>query len=361
VQRSERLMKLLEFLHTTSLGWRPRRLPRPAARPRGRSSETWTPWAPLAFRCTSSEGIASLAPTLLPAVTLTVDQALALRWRGDRGAAGRTGDRARPLGRRPEAGTGHGGPAPRGPGPATTGASGPRRRGGGQHRRTDQGHCGAAHGGGKWSRGWSRGESPRYGARARRQRRRSNAAIEGGFSLGAPGIVIEGHARLGSLYARTGSWPGAARQFELLSEAIEANRAKLRRDEWKLTYQSSVVPFFDDYVDLLMERGRTEAALEAAESCRGRVLAEKLAGGVGSGRPLTAAALRTRAGASGDVRSPTGWAPAVFSLGADARADNGVHSSAGERDPAAGGSVHKRAGQPGGPDRDAEPRRAAAV
>ncbi|MEN6534238.1 MAG: tetratricopeptide repeat protein, partial [Bryobacteraceae bacterium] len=109
-----------------------------------------------------------------------------------------------------------------------------------------------------------------------------------------PRIKIEGQARLGRLYIRKGRWDLAARQLRDVSRTIESTRSKLRRDEWKLTFQSSVVPFYQDYVHSLMERNDPEHALEAAEACRARVLAEKLELD-GDARTATAAVLREKA------------------------------------------------------------------
>jgi CHAT domain-containing protein/Tfp pilus assembly protein PilF len=93
---------------------------------------------------------------------------------------------------------------------------------------------------------------------------------------GVPTTLLEAHARLGSLFARAGQWDKAERQFQTLGAVIEQTRSRLGRVDWKLTFQSSLVPFYDDYVELLVERGREAKALEAAESCRAQVLAEKL-------------------------------------------------------------------------------------
>jgi CHAT domain-containing protein/Tfp pilus assembly protein PilF len=97
-------------------------------------------------------------------------------------------------------------------------------------------------------------------------------------SADAANPLVEANARLGSLYVRTGQWRMAQTQLKSLSAAIDKSRARLSSDDWKLTFQSSVIPFYEDYVDLLMNQGRAEMALEVAESCRARVLAEKLGG-----------------------------------------------------------------------------------
>lgn len=100
--------------------------------------------------------------------------------------------------------------------------------------------------------------------------------IDQARALAVPRALIEGHARLGSLYAKSGDWRKAEEHYRALADTIEKGRSALKRSEWKLAYQSSIIPFYADYIDLLMDRGREAQALEAAESCRARVLAEKL-------------------------------------------------------------------------------------
>jgi CHAT domain-containing protein len=107
-------------------------------------------------------------------------------------------------------------------------------------------------------------------------------------------VLLEAQARLGSQYVRAGRWDQAGRLLRDLSATIESTRSKLRRDEWKLTFQSSIVPFYDDYVGLLMEKGETARALGVAESGRARVLAEKL-DLADKPQTVSAAALRNKA------------------------------------------------------------------
>jgi len=100
--------------------------------------------------------------------------------------------------------------------------------------------------------------------------------IEGAAKLGMTAVLLQARAKLGSLYLHLGDSRKAEAQFQAIVSEGESSRSRLRRDQWKLTFQSSVIPFYEDYVDFLMDHGRVAQALEVAESCRARVLKEKL-------------------------------------------------------------------------------------
>ncbi len=86
----------------------------------------------------------------------------------------------------------------------------------------------------------------------------------------------EAQGGLGALLAENSRWAEADQEFRRALATIEETRSRLARDEWKLSFHSSSMRFYHDYVDFLMSRGRGEQALEVAESCRARVLAQKL-------------------------------------------------------------------------------------
>ncbi len=113
--------------------------------------------------------------------------------------------------------------------------------------------------------------------------------------LGMTAALLQARAKLGSLYLQLGDYPQAEAQFQGIVSESESSRAKLRRDEWKVTYQSSVIPFYQDYVEFLMSRGRAAQALEVVESCRARLLSEKLGLGRTAIRRTTAADFRAKA------------------------------------------------------------------
>ncbi len=105
---------------------------------------------------------------------------------------------------------------------------------------------------------------------------RYTQTIESATKLGMTADLLQARSKLGSLHLHLGGFSKAEVQFQAIASESESSRSKLGRDEWKLTFQSSVIPFYNDYVDFLIERGRVAQALEVAEWCRARLLAEKL-------------------------------------------------------------------------------------
>ncbi|MGO9094976.1 MAG: CHAT domain-containing protein [Bryobacteraceae bacterium] len=110
------------------------------------------------------------------------------------------------------------------------------------------------------------------------------AAAERGFretatTVSDPGdrhAVWEARAALGNLHARAGRWSAADADYQAALAAFERGREELARDESKLSFHSSSKRFYRDYVGFLMDRGRSERALEVVESSRARMLAQKL-------------------------------------------------------------------------------------
>lgn len=93
--------------------------------------------------------------------------------------------------------------------------------------------------------------------------------------LDVPQALLEGRARLGSLHAQTGAYHLLGKEFAQLGTDTARLRGRLSRLEWKFTFQASIIPFYEDYVDLLVRRGEIARAWEVIESCRARVLAER--------------------------------------------------------------------------------------
>ncbi|HYM11093.1 MAG TPA: CHAT domain-containing protein [Bryobacterales bacterium] len=119
--------------------------------------------------------------------------------------------------------------------------------------------------------------------------------IDSAAKLGMTAALFRARSKLGSLHLYLGDSRKAELQFQAIASESESSRSKLGRDEWKLTFQSSVIPFYQDYVDFLMGSGRVAQALEVAESCRARLLAEKLGLERKSVRSATAAEFRSKA------------------------------------------------------------------
>jgi len=125
--------------------------------------------------------------------------------------------------------------------------------------------------------------------------------IESATNNGMTAAILQARAKLGSLYLQQGNARDAEAQFQAIAAEGESNRSRLGRDEWKLTFQSSVIPFYRDYIEFLIENGRAAEALEVAESCRARLLAEKLGLERKAIRRIRAADLVAKARASNTV------------------------------------------------------------
>lgn len=67
----------------------------------------------------------------------------------------------------------------------------------------------------------------------------------------------------------------AARFFEAALATVERTRAGLLKPDYRVAFLSQLIGFYQAYVDLLVEQGQSDRALEVADSSRGRVLAEQ--------------------------------------------------------------------------------------
>jgi CHAT domain-containing protein len=67
----------------------------------------------------------------------------------------------------------------------------------------------------------------------------------------------------------------ASRHFEAALDIIEKTRSDLLKTDYKLTFLTRLIRFYQEYVDALVDQGRFDRALEVSESSRGRVLAER--------------------------------------------------------------------------------------
>jgi CHAT domain-containing protein/Tfp pilus assembly protein PilF len=90
-----------------------------------------------------------------------------------------------------------------------------------------------------------------------------------------PGPSLEAQGGLAALYARAGDAPRADEQFRSAINVIESRQADLTKDDYKLSYLSSLIRFYRSYVDFLVQRGAVDRALEVVESSRSRILTER--------------------------------------------------------------------------------------
>jgi len=94
----------------------------------------------------------------------------------------------------------------------------------------------------------------------------------------------EAQAHLARIYAEEGAEEKADREFRRALENIEHVRASVRAEELRVSFLSSVVSLYDDYIGFLVDRRRERDALRVADLSRARTLAD----GLGKGANLTA-------------------------------------------------------------------------
>src|SRR5258708_4943816 len=90
-------------------------------------------------------------------------------------------------------------------------------------------------------------------------------------------LVWEAQARLAKTSDQWGKLVQAEKEYREAIGTVEAARRSLNRDEFRLTFLSSAIEFYDDYVDFLVTHGRSNDALNVAELSRARTLTEGLA------------------------------------------------------------------------------------
>ena len=116
-----------------------------------------------------------------------------------------------------------------------------------------------------------------------------------------PSVLWQTHAALGHLYASAGDFKEADASYSKVISVIAANRADQLKSDYKITFLSNLIRFYQDYVALLMQQGESERALEIADSSRASVLTEDLTGKSDPSRPTLIAQLRKAAKASRSV------------------------------------------------------------
>ncbi|MGB7282707.1 MAG: CHAT domain-containing tetratricopeptide repeat protein [Candidatus Acidiferrum sp.] len=86
-------------------------------------------------------------------------------------------------------------------------------------------------------------------------------------------------ARLAELHDAEGLPARAEQEYRKSIQTFEAARTSVEADDLRLSFLSGAIEFYDDYVDFLIRRGRSEDALMAAELSRAQTLQEGLATG----------------------------------------------------------------------------------
>ncbi|HLI86188.1 MAG TPA: CHAT domain-containing protein [Bryobacteraceae bacterium] len=93
---------------------------------------------------------------------------------------------------------------------------------------------------------------------------------------GDQSFVFDAYRALARMYTQMGRTESVKPEFESALALADQTSGKLREDENKLSYLSSLIALNQDYVDFLMSRGDAPGALAIAESSRARLLRERL-------------------------------------------------------------------------------------
>jgi CHAT domain-containing protein len=90
-----------------------------------------------------------------------------------------------------------------------------------------------------------------------------------------PAVAWEANAGLARVLQTADRSQESTAYFERALQIIERTRSDLLKTEYKLSYLTSLIQFYREYVNALLDQGLVDRALEVADSSRGRVLAER--------------------------------------------------------------------------------------
>jgi len=99
----------------------------------------------------------------------------------------------------------------------------------------------------------------------------------------------EAEARMARAYAEQGLHAKAEKEFRHSLNTIEAARSSVKAEELRMSFLSTAISFYSNYIEFLVSQNRTEEALEVAELGRARTLEE----GLGVGRKTHSFAARS--------------------------------------------------------------------
>lgn len=92
---------------------------------------------------------------------------------------------------------------------------------------------------------------------------------------GAPAVRWSAEAGLAATAIVAQQPDKAGRHFEAALDTLERTRLDLLKTDYKLSFFTQLIEFYQSYVDALVAQGLNDRALEIADSSRGRVLAER--------------------------------------------------------------------------------------
>ena len=115
---------------------------------------------------------------------------------------------------------------------------------------------------------------------------------------------------LAKLFERQGNTQAAERMYKATLTAFESARAKLKNEESRLPFLANATRIYNDYIHLLVQQGRSDEALDAADQSRARTLAQ------GLGVPVPETSFRTAALNPRQIARKTGATLLFYWLGA---------------------------------------------
>jgi CHAT domain-containing protein len=86
----------------------------------------------------------------------------------------------------------------------------------------------------------------------------------------------ESEALLADAYAAQGDMASADREFRSSIATVETARSTVKTEEFRLSFLSSAIAVYGDYIDFLVGEGKMDEALQVAELSRARTLADGL-------------------------------------------------------------------------------------
>ena len=86
----------------------------------------------------------------------------------------------------------------------------------------------------------------------------------------------EAEAQLAGSYAGQGDMANADREFRRSIATVEVARSSVKAEEFRLSFLSSAIAVYGDYIDFLVGEGKMDEALQVAELSRARTLADGL-------------------------------------------------------------------------------------
>ncbi|HEV8041020.1 MAG TPA: CHAT domain-containing tetratricopeptide repeat protein [Bryobacteraceae bacterium] len=116
-----------------------------------------------------------------------------------------------------------------------------------------------------------------------------------------PTPELEARHGLADLYIETGAPQKAETEFRSAIATIESRQAGLTKEDYKLSYLSNLVRFYQSYVDILVQRGASNEALEVVESSRARLLKERTKSGAAAQASPSASQFQAMARNSGRI------------------------------------------------------------